>query len=83
MRKIKGYVKCASTERVLSRFRILWYENNQSIGNYEFGSESDGFFEIIVPEYIKQIFIQKDNYSDGCITLMPNFNGYVAKITKT
>jgi hypothetical protein len=82
MRKIKGYVKCESSQRLLSRFKISWYDDSQQESKLEFGSESEGFFELVVPDTIKQIFVVKDSYLQSSITLLPNFNSYVAKIRK-
>lgn len=83
MRRIKGFVMCETTRRLLSRFKVFWYENHNNMVEHDFGSETEGFFELIISEQIKKIFIQKDNYQSICIHINPQASAYIAKIKKT
>jgi hypothetical protein len=82
MRKIKGYVMCDSTKRLLSRFKIFWTDAAKSEILKDFGSETEGFFELLIPQDLTQIVVQKDNYQKVEIQLNPAINSYIAKIRK-
>jgi uncharacterized Zn finger protein len=81
MRKIKGYVVCESTQRLLSRFKIFWGDA-KTHQSQDFGSESEGFFELSVPQDLKQIVVMKENYQQILIQIHPSINAYIAKIRK-
>lgn len=83
MQNIKGLVMCESTQRLLNRFKIQWFDEKQQSNEQVFGSESEGFFEMKIASNIKQIFVIKENYVQTCINISPMHNSYIAKVKKS
>ena len=63
MRKVIGYVMCRTTNRLLHNPILYWFSHDGLIQEKIFGTESEGKFEIDVPEYVEKVYVANRGYS--------------------
>ena len=81
-RKIKGYVFCKRTNRVLHNPIVYWFGEDGSIEEKIFGTKSEGRFEIDLPPFVKKLYVGNRGYSVREILLKPNMDNIIVHLNK-
>lgn len=83
MQKVIGYVFCKKTNRVLHNPILYWFNRDGGIQEKIIGTETEGKFEIEVPEYVQKLYVGNRGYSIREIRLAPLMNKLLVYLKKS
>lgn len=82
MRKISGYVFCKLTSRVLHNPIVYWFEKDGHIQEKVMGTQSEGKFEVDIPEALDKLYVANRGYSVREIKLSPHTQKVLVYLSK-
>ncbi|NJO01650.1 MAG: hypothetical protein HC880_08120 [Bacteroidia bacterium] len=82
MRTITGYVFCKKTNRMLLNPILYWFDQQGSIQEKIFGTESEGKFDIDIPPYVEKLYVANKGYSIREIVLRPTMDQIIVHLSK-
>lgn len=61
-KKVTGYVFCKRTNRMIPDSVLYWFDKSGDIRELVVNNDSDGKFEVDLPEYVDKLYISSHGY---------------------